>query len=405
MKKLSIQNILVPIDFSKMSIHAIETAKRLGRRFNATIHLAHVHHWQYPADFVGPVISSGFLPESFEEHRNKQLAEELKTVARKSGLSPRDQTHLRTGASAFHEICKLAQKIPADLIVMPTHGYTGLKHVFLGSTAERVVQHSPCPVFVARPRKGKSETGRTPGPHTILVPVDFSGCSRGGLRYAIDFANEFGARIILLHATYLGYIYSSEGTAVYDIPALQKAARKTAERQMRQLVRSLNFGRVRFETEFTDGSPVLDICAFAKDHNVDLIITSTHGLTGFTHVLIGSIAEQVVRHAPCSVLVVPSHPKIRLAGLAKSGARKARTLASQRHPRKSPRGKAFTKRERKLAAQLLCVSGKVEAARAIEALSIQETFENCLRCLRPGGTLSSLGVYSGKLQVPYERIC
>jgi hypothetical protein len=57
---------LVPIDFSKMSIDAIETAKGLGQRFNATVHLAHVHHWQYPGDFVGPVISSGFLPESFE---------------------------------------------------------------------------------------------------------------------------------------------------------------------------------------------------------------------------------------------------------------------------------------------------------------------------------------------------
>jgi nucleotide-binding universal stress UspA family protein len=147
------------------------------------------------------------------------------------------------------------------------------------------------------------------------VPVDFSGCSRGGLRYAIDFANEFGARIILLHATYLGYIYSSEGTALYDIPALQKTARKNADRKMRQLVRSVNFGGVKFETAFTDGSPVLDICTFAKDHNVDLIITSTHGLTGLQHILIGSIAEHVVRHAPCSVLVVPSHPQTRMASL------------------------------------------------------------------------------------------
>ena len=61
---------------------------------------------------------------------------------------------------------------------------------------------------------------------------------------------------------------------------------------------SVNFGGVKFETAFTDGSPVLDICAFAKDHDVDLIVTSTHGLTGFeTHVLIGSVAEQVVRRA------------------------------------------------------------------------------------------------------------
>ena len=326
MKKMNLRNILVPIDFSKMSIEAIETAKRLGQRFGATIHLAHVHHWQYPADFVGPVLSSGFLPESFQEDRNRQLAEQLKSVAKRAGFSPQEQTHLRTGAAPFHEICKLAQEIPADLIVMPTHGHTGLKHVLLGSTAERVVQHSPCPVFVVRQRKRKSETRRVFTTDSILVPVDFSSCSREGLQYAIGFANEFGARLILLHVRYLGYIYSSEGTALYDIPALQEAARKNAERQMRQLVRSVSFGGVKFETAFTEGSPALDICAFAKDHDVDLIITSTHGLTGFEHVLIGSIAEKVVRHAPCSVLVVPSHPKVRMANLANAGGRKTRTL-------------------------------------------------------------------------------
>jgi nucleotide-binding universal stress UspA family protein len=134
----------------------------------------------------------------------------------------------------------------------------------------------------------------------------------------------------LLHATYLGYIYSSEGTALYDIPGLQKAARKTAERKMRELVRSVNFGGVKFETVFTEGSPVLDICAIAKDHDVDLIITSTHGLTGFKHVLIGSIAEQVVRHAPCSVLVVPSHPQVRMINLAKARARVAQKRVEPR---------------------------------------------------------------------------
>jgi nucleotide-binding universal stress UspA family protein len=290
MKKISIGNILVPVDFSRISVQTIETAKRLANRFGASIHLAHVHHWQYPADFVGPVLSSGFLPRSFEENRNKQLAEELNTIASKAGLSSRDQTHLRTGASAFHEICKLAQETSADLVVMPTHGYTGLKHVFIGSTAERVVQHSPCPVFVAR-QHDKRQLGKS-GYKKILVPIDFSACSREGLQYAIGFASEFGAKIILLHATYLGYIYSTEGTAIYDIPGLQKAAQENAERQMRKLVRTVNFGSVKFETVFTEGSPMLDICAFAKEHDVDLIITSTHGLTGLQHVMIGSIAEK-----------------------------------------------------------------------------------------------------------------
>jgi nucleotide-binding universal stress UspA family protein len=171
---------------------------------------------------------------------------------------------------------------------------------------------------------------------TILVPVDFSDCSREGLRYAIGFANEFGARIILLHATYLGYIYSSEGTAIYDVRALQEAARKSAERQMRKLVRTVKFGRAKFKTILTDSSPVLDICSFAKDHDVDLIITSTHGWTGFTHALIGSVAERVVRHAPCSVLVVPSHPQTRIANLGEAGAHTRRTTAQKRQQGRQP---------------------------------------------------------------------
>ena len=118
---------------------------------------------------------------------------------------------------------------------------------------------------------------------------------------------------------------------------------------MRELVRSVNFGAVKFETAFTDGSPVIDICAFAKDHDVDLIITSTHGFTGFTHVLIGSIAEQVVRHAPCSVLVVPSHPHVRAANLAKSAGAKVNSVARQRQSPNVPRGKAVTRKDRKLA--------------------------------------------------------
>jgi nucleotide-binding universal stress UspA family protein len=327
MKRAIIRNILVPIDFSEMSIQAIKTARRLARRFAASIHLAHVRQFDY-AGFSAP--APPLVPFSlmaYEQEGEKRALKELNALAGKYCVSSAN-CHVLSGAPPFDEICRLAQKIPSDLIVMPTHGYTGLKHVFLGSTAERVVQHSPCPVFVARPTRRKSETGRTPTAHTILVPVDFSGCSRGGLRYAIDFANKFGARIILLHATYLGYIYSSEGSAIYDVPALQKAARKNAERQMRDLVRTVNSGRVKFETVLTSSSPVLDICSFAKDHDVDLIITSTHGLTGLKHVLIGSITEQVVRHAPCSVLVVPSHPQTRMPNVPKTRGRKLPVDAS-----------------------------------------------------------------------------
>jgi len=349
MKTLNIQNIIVPIDFSKMSMQAIQIAKQLARRFDGSIHLAHVRHLNYATDFVAPAPPIvPFSPMNYEQNAEQTALKELKRMATECGVSSANCDVLG-GAPPFDEICRLAQTIQADLVVMPTHGRTGLKHVFLGSTAERIVQHSSCPVLVTRGNVFQANNSSRFRIKTILVPVDFSNCSREGLLYAIRFAHEFSAKIILLHATYLGYIYSSEDTALYDIPGLKKAARKKAERRMRELVRSVNFAGVKFETVFTEGSPVFDICAYAKDHDVDLIITSTHGLTGFTHVLIGSIAEHVVRHAPCSVLVVPSHLHIRAANLVKSGATKAGTLVRWPQSLGTPRGNPLTRKDRKLA--------------------------------------------------------
>jgi nucleotide-binding universal stress UspA family protein len=154
MKKLSIRNILVPIDFSKMSIQAIETAKRVALRFGGSVHLAHVYQFDYPAGFMAPGIWSTQPSIAAQEQHTQALTKNLGALAREHSLSP-ENCHLSRGAPSFDEICRIAQQISADLIVMPTHGYTGLRHVFLGSTAERVVQHSPCPVFVVRQRKKK----------------------------------------------------------------------------------------------------------------------------------------------------------------------------------------------------------------------------------------------------------
>ncbi len=320
MKTEPTRNILVPIDFSEMSIQAIETAKRLAAPSGATIHLAHIHVPQYPAGFMGPVFSTGRPPIAFEDYRMEALAKELKEIARRGGLSS-DKTHLREGAPAFDQICRIAAEIPADLVVMPTHGRTGLKHVFLGSTAERVVQHSPCPVFVVRERKEGSKEERITI-KTILVPVDFSDCSMEALNYSIALAEQTGASLIVFHALYLGYTYTTDGYAMYDFSAMEKAMRESAEQQMREFTSSANFRGVKFETVVKMGWPVEEITNAAKDGNVDLIVTGTHGWTGFKHVLIGSTAEHVVRNAPCSVIVVPSHRAIRLANLFQESASK-----------------------------------------------------------------------------------
>jgi nucleotide-binding universal stress UspA family protein len=328
MKKSNIRNILIPIDFSRLSRLAIETAKGLARKFDAKIHLAHVHEFYYPAGFMAPAAPVPVPIITYYDNAATRRARDLKALAKRYGLST-ENCHVLTGTPRFNEICNLARTIPADLIVMPTHGYTGSTHFFEGSTAERIVQHSPCPVYVAkesdRLRKTFVKTGARFRIDKILVPVDFSECSLQGLKYAIQFADNFAAKIIVLNSVHFGYAYTADGYAMYDLSRLQDAVCKGAKEQMGRMVQRAKFGGVKFESTVKVGLPVDQICAFAQDNNVDLIITSTHGRTGFKHVLIGSTAEQVVRRALQPVLVVPSHPEVRAARLTR-GTQRAQQL-------------------------------------------------------------------------------
>lgn len=349
MKKPYIKTILVPIDFSKLSGPAIETAKDLAGRFGASVHLVHVHEFDYPAGFMTPVP----LPiMTYRDDTAIRRTRRLKMLAKRNDLSP-EHCHFLTGSPTFNEVCNLAREISADLIVMPTHSYTGLAHFFGGSTAERIVQHSPCPVLVARQAAGRSRRiSETKSYDTILVPVDFSQASFRALEYAIEFAERVAARLILFHAVACGDALTADGYAMYDLSAVEETLRKNAEEQMRKFVGLAKFRRVAFETVVRVAPAVSEICAVAEEREADLIITATHGRSGFRHLLMGSVAESVVRHAKRPVLVVPSHPEIRTERLT--------TIAAQarRKPRLSRNGgellptlgDRLTKRSRKLLA-------------------------------------------------------
>jgi nucleotide-binding universal stress UspA family protein len=143
---LGIRRILVPLDFSKPAEKALRYAVSFAKQFDAKITLLHV----CPVPYYGGDL--GYIPASFpaDQASEKAIADQLASDARRlvpTGML--DRTLVRVG-SAFDEICNAARKLNSDLIIISTHGYTGLKHALLGSTAERVVRHAPCPVLVVR---------------------------------------------------------------------------------------------------------------------------------------------------------------------------------------------------------------------------------------------------------------
>jgi nucleotide-binding universal stress UspA family protein len=137
----------------------------------------------------------------------------------------------------------------------------------------------------------------------ILVPTDFSADASAALEHAIDLAKLFGARIHLLHAYYI--VPQAATPWSYSFPAgLIDQVREDAQRRVEELRDKVKARGVEASCEISGEPPSLAIIASAERQKVDLIAMGTRGLTGVKHVLLGSVAERTLRHAPCPVLTV-----------------------------------------------------------------------------------------------------
>ena len=300
--EIRIKNILVPIDFSEHSLKTLGFAQAIAKQFGAHLHLAHI----YEPDI--PITTVMAMPLSLPPVQVGQgVRRHLRDVAKRFGIEVRPGAIHAIEGRPFEEICRIARLEAIDLIVIATRGNTGLKHLLLGSTAERIVRYSPCPVLVVHPRQETEK--RDVRFHRILVPVDFSACSLKGLKYARGLAKRFGSKLVLLNSVALQYYIASDEYARYDLPLLMQQAEKVSRRQMRELILETAWDGIDVKPSLQIGHAGQQICARAAEDDADLIVTSTHGTTGFKHILLGSTAEYVVRHANRPVLVVPSHER------------------------------------------------------------------------------------------------
>ena len=300
---LRLNNILVPTDFSPASLKALHYGIAFARQFNAVLSLVHVVEPR-PAvagfESVPITIDDTQVLKNFERRLTEFTAENVP-----AGIVV--NTLVQHG-SAFEEVVSTAKARDIDLIIASTHGHTGFKRVLFGSTAERIVQRAPCPILVVREREHEFLTTSRPDEMTIsklnriLVPIDFSDCSRKALQYAIAFAKQFNAEILCLHSIEIPY-GTGEAGIVIETEAFRKRLHEEAKGQMaafleEQAVQLAEEGTIKL------GTPYREIIQTADDRQIDLIVLGTHGRSGVRHFLLGSTTERVVRYAHCPVLVV-----------------------------------------------------------------------------------------------------
>ena len=138
--------------------------------------------------------------------------------------------------------------------------------------------------------------------HRIVVPVDFSETSRKAFQYAAATALEFGAEIWLLHVVQTYPVVPEMPIAMVDA---MTPATNSAVQDLEQWAKTI--GPIRTACAVRVGDPAGEIAAFAKRNHADLIVMATSGRTGLAHLVVGSVAEKVVRTAPCPVLIVRDH--------------------------------------------------------------------------------------------------
>lgn len=286
------KRILCPIDFSASSKGASRLALRLAAKGGGAVTLAHVVEPMYWTPDLG--FGGGDTFGAIDRAVDEGLAAYRRDAsARFPGVAV---SAVRLTGVPWRRIADLAALEEYDLIAIGMRGRTGIKHL-LGSVAERVVRHATCPVLVVRGAQREDQ----PLFNAILCPVDFSEPSRKAMRAAAELAVAVGASLTLQHV-YEVPAYVAPPATLPAIVEGEKSRTRSSLSDWQVEAKALGAEDVRIV--WCEGTAWHEITRRAADHGHDLIVLGTHGRTGLSHALIGSVAERVVRHAGCPVLTI-----------------------------------------------------------------------------------------------------
>jgi nucleotide-binding universal stress UspA family protein len=295
---MKLEHIVTATDFSEASVPALSIAGAWAKARNARLSLLHAYD-PWP---LGPSMSEAAGDDLAKAETAKEVAkavdEELsRVVAERFGDVEVTKKAIAQPA-AWLAVCDYASEEDADLIVVGSHGRTGIERLLIGSTAERVTRHASCPVLTVRGSVSSQDF-----PRHILVATDFSEASESAFEPARELATKHGSKLTV------GHVYDASPIMFGEHPSFTDAA--TLDAELKDRLKALMEARfagvagVRMAL-LAAPSPVMGLSDYAREEQVDLLVVATHGRSGVKRVLMGSVAERIVRHAPCSVLAVRS---------------------------------------------------------------------------------------------------
>uniref|UniRef100_A0A7C3EEF9 Universal stress protein n=1 Tax=Gracilinema caldarium TaxID=215591 RepID=A0A7C3EEF9_9SPIR len=263
--------MLACTDGSPASRGAVQAALALAPRWPAGICFLQV--LEFNPGFASQALD---YIHKWEREAESHLAD-LRDQAAARGIAA--DTRIISGQTAFRAILSTAAALKAALIIMGRHGHTGLNRLLMGSATARVIGFAPMPVVVV-PRDAPLTFRR------LLAASDGSPYGRAAWNYALELAPKFGAELFALSAA----------PEFRDIPA--------AEAIVRDMLASAAARGLAPHSLALEGRPEEAIVAAAGSQGADLIIMGSHGRTGLTRLLMGSVTERVIGLAPCPVMVV-----------------------------------------------------------------------------------------------------
>jgi nucleotide-binding universal stress UspA family protein len=278
------ERILVPTDRSDPARRALEQAADLATQYGATVTVLHV-------------VDTRELDRGEDvDERTRTARTDLDASLDDLDLAVTPETAVRAGIPS-EEILDYAHESGTDLLVMGTHGRTGVRRYLLGSVAEKVVRLSDVPVLTVHP--AEVDVGSVPY-ERILVPTDGSDGAGAAVDCATDLATTYGAA---LHAVSVVDTGAMATDVQFDVIADQLQA-YAADAVEAVADAASEAGVEETETAVLEGRPYDAIRTYVDEADIDLVVMGTHGRSGIDRYLLGSVAEKLVRTATVPVLTV-----------------------------------------------------------------------------------------------------